>query len=221
MRSYKKQAPPEPFAQRIRSGRAWEDFVAASSDHQSLKLQLMREQNHLCCYCEATVQDSNSHIEHYEPRSRDQNRTYDYANLACSCDGGIGSYRHCGHKKGRDYDPILFVNPSTEDSGKLFLYDIEGRIGPNSNISHGDTQRVDYMVRTLSLDCARLSGMRRSHGRGIVQIIDGFIRANAQDQIEEMARFHLSPDNAGRLQPFYSLSLQLYGPIGHRGIKGR
>jgi len=77
------------------------------------------------------------------------------------------------------------------------------------------------MVRTLNLDCARLSGMRRSHGRGLVQIIDGFITANAQDQIEEMARFHLTPDDDGKLQPFYSLSLQLYSQIGQRIVEER
>jgi hypothetical protein len=54
-----------------------------------------------------------------------------------------------------------------------------------------------------------------------VQIIDGFIKANDQDQIEEMARHHLCPDDAGTLQPFFSLSLQLYGQIGERVIKGR
>jgi uncharacterized protein (TIGR02646 family) len=221
MRSYKKQGAPEILEGWGRSRRPWEDFVQNSIDYESLKRRLVQEQSHLCCYCESTVDDSISHIEHYEPRSRNQNRTYDYTNLACSCNGGIGRDRHCGHKKGADYDPKLFFNPSIEDSGELFLYDAEGGIGPHSNISHRDTQRADYMVSTLSLDCPRLTGMRRSHGRSIVQIIDGFIKANAQDQIEEMARFQLTPDEDGKLQPFYSLSLQLYGQIGRRILKGR
>jgi len=221
MRSYKKQGAPEILVGWVRSRRPWEDFVQNSIDYESVKRGLVQEQSHLCCYCESTADDLDSHVEHYEPRSRNQNRTYDYANLACSCNGGIGRDRHCGHKKGSDYDPRLFVNPSTEDSGKLFSYNIEGHICPNLNNSHGDTQRVDYMVRTLNLDCARLSGMRRSHGRGLVQIIDGFITANAQDQIEEMARFHLTPDDDGKLQPFYSLSLQLYSQIGQRIVEER
>ena len=37
------------------------------------------------------------------------------------------------------------------------------------------------------------------------------IDADAVDQIDDLALAYLSPDNEGRLQPFFSLSRQLFG----------
>lgn len=214
MRNYRKQNAPDVLKNWNRSNRAWEDFVADPTAYSQVKLSLLGEQNHLCCYCESAIKDSGSHIEHYEPRSRVQNRTYKYANLACSCNGSVGRDRHCGHKKGRDYDNRLFINPSVDNSGKFFSYDTNGGISAAYGLSADETQRVDYMVRLLNLSCARLTGMRRAHGRSIVQIINGFIEANANDLLREMAHFYLIPDNNEQLQPFFSLSLQLFGEIG-------
>lgn len=221
MKTYKKQEPPEVLHKWEGSHRPWEDFVYTPNAYEPVKQKLLQEQNHLCCYCESKVEDSDSHIEHYEPRSCNQNRTYDYANLACSCYGGKGKDRHCGARKGREFDAVLFINPSTEDSDPLFSYDAEGAIGPRPDVSADEANRVGYMVRTLNLECARLTGMRRTHGRGIVQIIDGFINAGALHLLGEMARVYLVPDDNGKLQPFYSLSLQLFGEIGTEIIKKR
>ena len=126
MRRISKQDPPEVLRKWIGSNHAWDDFVADSTAYPKVKQSLLDEQNHLCCYCESSVKDENSHIEHYEPRSRAQNRTYEYANLTCSCNGGGDRDRHCGHKKGSAYDCKLFINPSIDDSEKLFSYDTEG-----------------------------------------------------------------------------------------------
>ena len=71
------------------------------------------------------------------------------------------------------------------------------------------------MVRSLNLNCARLTGMRRAHGRSIICIINGFIEANAGDQLKEMGRFYLIPDENEKLQPFFSLSCQLFGNIAN------
>ena len=67
------------------------------------------------------------------------------------------------------------------------------------------------MIQTLNLDCARLTGMRRVHAIEIIKIIDGFINADARDQLEEMAMYYLIPNEAGHLQGFYSLSAHLFG----------
>lgn len=56
--------------------------------------------------------------------------------------------------------------------------------------------------------------MRRAHARGIVQIVEGFLNSDAQDQLEEMAMYYLIPNKAGHLQRFYSISAQLFGNCG-------
>jgi uncharacterized protein (TIGR02646 family) len=68
-------------------GQDWRTFMLTAC-HGDLHQNLQQEQNGLCCYCELEVEDGDGHIEHMEPRSRNQARTYDYSNLAISCNGG-------------------------------------------------------------------------------------------------------------------------------------
>ena len=214
MKSYRKQNAPDVLRDWNRSNRAWENFVADPIAYSQAKQSLLGEQNHLCCYCESAIEDSGSHIEHYEPRSRAQSRIFEYENLACSCNGSVDRDRHCGHRKGSAYDDRLFINPSVDNSGELFSYDTNGGIDATKGIFADDATRVNYMIQTLNLDCARLTGMRRSHARGIVQIVEGFLNSDARDQLEEMALYYLIPNEAGHLQRFYSLSAQLFGNCG-------
>ena len=214
MRSYCKNAAPGVLGQWTGPGRTWSDFATAPTAYPPVKEALLQEQNGLCCYCESNIFDQNNHIEHYEPRARNPGRIFDYTNMACSCNGGADKDRHCGHKKGCEYDNTLFINPSVEASGHLFSYDAEGGIAPVTGAPANQAERVEYMIRTLNLDCPKLTGMRKAHGRSVVKIINGFIEAQAVYQLQEMADFHLIPDENNQLQPFFSLSLQLFGDIG-------
>src|SRR5205809_5226173 len=68
-------------------GQDWYTFMRTQC-HGDLRQNLRQEQKGLCCYCESEVEDGDGHVEHMEPRSRNQARTYDYSNLAISCNGG-------------------------------------------------------------------------------------------------------------------------------------
>src|SRR4051812_6155094 len=78
----------------------WSDFIGTPC-HREVDQSLRREQLGLCCYCELSVSDGDGHVEHMEPRNpRPYKRrfgTYDYANLALSCDGA--AVDHCGRYK--------------------------------------------------------------------------------------------------------------------------
>jgi hypothetical protein len=131
--------------------------------------------------------------------------------LGCSCNGGTDRNRHCGHYKGDQYDPSLFVNPCAENSERLFAYTVDGGISYVPGLGAAEQTRVHYMIRTLNLACPRLANMRRSYAAGLQATIQGMIDANAVEQIDDLARFYLTPDEAGKLQPFFSLSRQLFG----------
>lgn len=222
MKSYTKNEAPEALGRWNDSRAPWEYFTADREAYVSVKESLIQEQNHLCCYCESAIRDANSHIEHYKPRYNHQNEIYSYANMACSCNGGQGKDDHCGHYKDKTYDDKKFINPSNEKSGPLFKYDIEGGVDPAHGISAYNTERVSYMIEILNLKHSpKLKGARRAHGRSVIEIIDGFLKADAIDQLEEMARYYLIPNNDGELYSFYSLSLQLFGQVGNRVIEER
>jgi len=93
----------------------------------------------------------------------------------------------------------------------LFAYTVDGGIGSVPGLEAAEQARVTYMIRTLNLDCPRLANMRRSHAHTLQDAIQGMIDADAVDQIDDLALAYLTPDNEGRLQPFFSLSRQLFG----------
>jgi uncharacterized protein (TIGR02646 family) len=212
MRAYVKNAAPGLLRSWQIGGRQWEDFVHDVETYTPVKAALRAEQQYLCYYCEARLGDD--HIEHFCPRHGphgNASRMFEYTNLGCSCNGGTDRNRHCGHYKGQQYDPMRFVTPCGEDSGKLFAYTVDGGIGCVLGLEAAEQARATYMIRTLNLDCPRLANMRRSHARALQHAIQGMIDAGAVDQIDDLALSYLTPDNEGRLRPFYSLSRQLFG----------
>ena len=214
MRPYAKTTPPAELLPWQGSGRTWDDFAHNAAAYQPVKAALQAEQQHLCCYCETGLAEANSHIEHFQPRYGPYgtpSRTFDYANLGCSCNGGTESNRHCGHHKGYEYDVSQFVTPCTEDSGRLFAYTIDGGIGSMPGLSPTDQARVHYMIWTLNLDCPRLTNMRRSHAAGLQDAIQGLMNVGALNAIDDLALSYLTSDNDGKLQRFFSLSRQIFG----------
>jgi uncharacterized protein (TIGR02646 family) len=214
MRAFTKQQPPTELSAWRPNTHSWNDFVQDVVAYTAVKTTLITEQQQLCRYCENRLVEDACHIEHIQPRhgpSGDPARTFDYANLACSCNGGSDANRHCGHYKGHKYDRNRFIIPSVEASAPLFSYTVEGQVGNAPGLNTVEQERVHYTIETLNLNCPRLANMRRSHAKGLQEAIQGLIDANATDQIDDLALFYVIPDEQGRLYPFFSLSRQLLG----------
>ena len=164
---------------------------------------LREEQHHLCCYCESEIDQVDGHIEHLVPRSRATTKIYDYSNLAMSCNGRDGNKCHCGHRKGHDYDPTLFVSPHDQAAERLFRYVTDGSIVP-ADPQH--PERADYMRSILALDCASLTGRRMQHARLLIKTLGP---KPTPDLVDWVRSYYLQPDNNGKLRQFHSLSRTL------------
>lgn len=196
----------------------WEEVMSAFQQgdnevinaYRDLKDSMAAEQHCLCCYCEREIdgRSTECHIEHIKPRARFPKCTFNYDNLACSCNGRSGPDRHCGHLKGGEYDGRLFISPHNPLIANMFTYDIDG------GIEASDPSRKlegDHMIATLGLDCTRLVSMRRGHGKGLVATINGFLDFDdAVEFIDEFARDYVAPRDDGTLHPFVSLSRQIF-----------
>ncbi|AFC26611.1 hypothetical protein [Saprospira grandis] len=56
---------------------------------EALRKTLVEEQAYLCCYCGKQIElNHKTIIEHLYPKSKDKSKTFEYANLLASCDGG-------------------------------------------------------------------------------------------------------------------------------------
>jgi uncharacterized protein (TIGR02646 family) len=187
-------------------GQDWRTFMLTSC-HGDLHQCLRQEQKRLCCYCELEVKDGDGHIEHMEPRSRNQARTYDYSNLAISCNGG--HTEHCGHYKdnrsGYSWDVARFLPPHDPTTAGLFQYLVDGSI----RVTDRDQDKASYLIGYLGLDCPRLTDRRRAHARNLVDTLsdepDGALVAWLQKE-------YLQADESNGLKQFYSLSKQILEP---------
>lgn len=135
MKTIQRNAAPACLCQQPNT-QDWRAFLGTSC-HTVLNISLRKEQQGLCSYCESEVADSDGHIEHMEPRSRNPARTYDYANLVISCDGG--TVEHCGRYKddrkknpNHAWDATRFSTPHHPASISLFLYLPNGRVVPTA-----------------------------------------------------------------------------------------
>jgi uncharacterized protein (TIGR02646 family) len=187
-------------------GQDWRTFMLTAC-HGDLHQNLRQEQKGLCCYCELEVEDGNGHIEHMEPRSRNQARTYDYSNLAISCNGG--HTEHCGHYKdnrsGHTWDAGRFLPPHDPQTAGLFEYLLDGSVQATAE----DPAKASYLIKYLGLDCSRLTDRRREHARSLVDTLGD---QPPQDLVIWLRGEYLHADPNDRLKQFYSLSKQILEP---------
>ena len=204
--------PPVCLAQQS-AHQSWGAFMQ-SECHLFVGESLSTEQHHVCCYCEVAITATDSHIEHMVPRSANPGHTYDYQNLAASCDGG--TVQHCGRFKddrhqnpGFAYDATLFCTPHDSSTSRLFRYLSTGNVVASSDVGALEQDKADYMIGYLGLGCPRLTGRRRAHARLLINTLG----PNPDPAVREWAlAYYLRPDQDGRLQSFHSLSRTILEP---------
>jgi uncharacterized protein (TIGR02646 family) len=197
MRTIHQTSPPPACLARQPAEAEWGTF-GRSPCYVEVADHLRAEQHHLCCYCELQITPEDSHVEHLVPRRLAPGGTYEYANLAASCNGGQGQDRHCGHRKGGEYDATVFVSPHSAAAGALFSYGLDGLVRPAD--PHAPAAAT----------APRLHGRRVRHARLLIETLgqtpDPALLSWARD-------YYLRPDANcdlnGRLRQFPSLSRAL------------
>ncbi|WP_420474278.1 retron system putative HNH endonuclease [Noviherbaspirillum sp. ST9] len=202
MRTVQRQAGPVCLDQQP-PHQDWGAFIGTAC-HVTLATSLRMEQLGLCCYCESEVAENDGHIEHMEPRSRNQTRIYDYANLAISCNGG--AVEHCGHYKDdrkknpkHAWDAARFSGPHDPATTSLFCYLPNGAITPTTS----DPAKANYLIGYLGLDCPRLNERRKQHARDLIDTL-GDQPDSALVNWLRQEYLQIAPD--GHLRQFHSLS---------------
>jgi len=145
-------------------------------EKKEVKDALMKEQGHICCYCERRLTDGDAHIEHFNPQSNNAVDPLDYANMLCSCQNQLKPKqeeepRHCGHLKGDWFDDQLLVSPLDPDCTGHFAYTADGNIKPATKSD--DAARMT--IEKLGLNIPKLIALRE-------KAIEPFLEENLDDQ---------------------------------------
>ncbi len=207
MKTIQRNIPPDCLTKQS-NNQPWSDF-ARTSCHTETRNILIQEQCGLCCYCESLVNSGDGHIEHLEPRKKNQKRTYDYTNLAISCNGGNG--QHCGHFKDAPHnhdfawDPKKFSYPHNSETASFFRYLPDGSINPTSI----NQEKSLFLIGYLGLNCPSLQERRRSHAS---RLIDALTEQPDVETRNFLCEYYLKPDTDNYLQSFYSLSKAILEP---------
>ncbi len=179
---------------------------------------LLGDQYGLCCYSElrADLEGLGYHIEHIQSKSHYPGSTFDYANLAASaltCDDLnqpviIQEQAFGGHAKGSQYD-LKFISCHDADCSRYFAYLSDGRIIPRGDLNQTDSERAQYTINVLNLDCPYLRNRRRRWFAELEQLFEEHLAKNWS--LEHLIEIELIPYHR-KLNSFYSLTRQFFGP---------
>jgi len=125
------------------------------------------------------------------------NLTFEYSNLAVSCDGKCHTDGNkpitCGHKKDDQFDELNFLNPTTiSNMREYFIYTGNGHIGSSSQ----DELKSKYTLELLQLNTfgnnlpeARLKALNEFRNSVSINV------KNTQKDIKEVATNLLHKEN--------------------------
>ena len=196
MHFIEKLAAPDFFLEQTEGKTHWDEYRAGKK--QLREYILNNEQYHLCVYCERTISADagESHAEHVQPKDLYPELTFDYSNLAVSCEGtqvdptemsGTNSTGHsCGHKKANEYDEALFLNPLRQlDIADYIVFQPQTQF--IAAASESAKRQVEYTANILRLNESSLLIARKnaviSFRKTIVKL------ANKQQQKQAINRY--------------------------------
>ncbi len=97
--------------------------VAERYRHKTIQLALSAMFSGKCAYCESKIElVSDAHIEHYRPKSRFPELTFDWKNLLWAC-GKCNSTKHKGDKFPDETDDGPILNPCEDDPDEHLTFD--------------------------------------------------------------------------------------------------
>lgn len=181
------------------------------------------EQFGLCAYSELRLDnnDLGMHLDHVEPKSVTQSRTFDHANLllcAISSDKLSGMVRaevFGGHFRGDRWSPGDFINPLWPDCRRFFHYASTGEVEPANRLSADDARKARYTIDVLNLNAPILIARRRVWLTELEQEIDKLLEF--PQALACFAEAELC-DTARGLRPFHSAVRERFGGLAQETI---
>lgn len=139
-------------------------------DKEQLKTSLLKEQGKICCYCGKKINVENADIEHFELKSLNSRKTFDYHNLWASCKEPI-------------YDYLRENEKTWEDIAKRLKMEIEilKNLNPTFNIEKG--RRGDKIKIHNDLHCNQERGDKKDK-----------IISPADKECEQKFSYHLTEE---------------------------
>ena len=127
------------------------------SKKDELRVSLLTEKGHICCYCMQRISDYRMKIEHWKSQDDYPNLQVDYNNLLGACKGNEGSPKHLQHCDTKKSNTEITINPiDTIKNCEDFI-----KYRGNGEIYSGD-EAINYELdEVLNLNIQTLANNRR------------------------------------------------------------
>ncbi len=219
----------------------WDEFRSHDSGtaYRELVEAWTSNQHGLCAYCETSISAQRRQVEHVVPRSekaRGRALELDISNLVACCLGvggprrgrtgpvpaaneprrSRGSNESCGQAKAaqwwggfldpRELPPALAILKVREDG----FIQPDDKACSATGLMAEDARRS---IETLNLNANRLRHARRRLWDDLVEVSADVLN---EPGMTTWVRTVLTPDERGRLAPFFTTSRSYFGPAGER-----
>lgn len=193
MRHIQKTSEPQEFSDwKALANENWQPSYddLSGKTKKSVYASLLREQGHICCYCERELMDNDYHIEHLNPQFLKAGDDLDYSNFLCSClrDTEKGKPLHCGMQK---EDKNLSINPLQPDCQSKFKFTGDGGI-------EGIDADANSTIEILGLDIPKLNDFRKQ------ALAPFFDKELTEQERENFIAGYLQLCSDGKYNPFIS-----------------
>ena len=225
----------------------WDGFRDhnAGASYSELIEELIDVQHGLCGYCEINFIELDRQIEHVIPRSDPQHgaaSAVDITNMIACCKGGTEStfassqkgsdadrYRDpvkdnmsCGQAKG-DHNDADFLDPRKLPAlPSLTNVLVDGRLEVDEEVCKSEGIPADRVTRTieiLNLNAERLRLAREVWRNDLVERSGQIADPDDPSKMDAWIRDVLTPDENGRLEPFFTTTRSYFGPLAEHVLE--
>ncbi|MGE0084276.1 MAG: retron system putative HNH endonuclease [Desulfococcaceae bacterium] len=202
MRNISKFHEPNSLVEhRCQSDPSFNNLPAAAK--KEIRIQLLKEQGYLCCYCMSRISDHDSRIEHWHSQANYPQKQLDYGNLLLACCGNQGNrpeYQYCDVRKG---DHEILYNPAdpTHNVQDKLRYHGDGMIESNDSIFDKQLNEI------LNLNFSRLQANRKSVIKGVCIAIDKRGVQVTKGQLRQDIRRWDSTNSNGELKEYCQVAI--------------
>ena len=135
-----------------------------------IRISLLEEQGHICCYCMQRIEIDKMKIEHYQSQSDFPKLQLEFKNMLAACEGEIltekGIILHCDSAKGKKN--LDFLNPNSKVK-KHILQNL--KYTASGEIISTDQEVQKELEEILNLNQEQLRVMRKGVIDALVDMI--------------------------------------------------
>jgi uncharacterized protein (TIGR02646 family) len=167
-----------------------------------------------CAYCENSFSGLQRHIDHFRPRSRFPQDTFNWFNLfgSCSAQNSCGNHKDAGTNLQPNYNPDDLIKPDVDDPAEYLMFSSDGSVTPKAGLLPVQIQKAQLTIDVFGLN-GSLRQVRETVLIGYKETAEYFlVELRSQMPAEDWQSLYQDKLREIETQPFCTAIKQLFLP---------